>query len=126
MFDWIKQAISPIKDLVSEAITDKDKALAINAKIDELENQLASKIIDAKKEVMVAELKQDDKYTKRARPTVVYAGLSFIFLQFVLPYVNYFLSLELPAPTVPGEFWLAWGGAVGVYAFSRSKYEKGK
>ncbi len=34
--------------------------------------------LQARERILVAELNQGDSYTKRARPTVVYAGLSFI------------------------------------------------
>jgi hypothetical protein len=38
----------------------------------------------AKSEIMVEELKQKDKFTKRARPSVVYGGLFMIFLNYVI------------------------------------------
>ena len=37
--------------------------------------------INASKAVIVAELQQSDNFTKRARPTVIYAGLIFILLE---------------------------------------------
>lgn len=40
--------------------------------------------LQAKERILVAELTQGDSYTKRARPTVVYAGLAFIFLNYCL------------------------------------------
>ena len=40
--------------------------------------------LGAKERVLVAELNQGDNYTKRARPTVVYAGLLFIGINYVL------------------------------------------
>ena len=40
--------------------------------------------LSAKERVLVAELTQGDNYTKRARPTVVYAGLGMIFLNYVV------------------------------------------
>lgn len=87
----------------------------------------------AKERVLVAELQQGDNYTKRARPTVVYVGLAFIFLVHVLiPMAVYFavmfgleLPENLPELKLPTEFWLAWGGIVSTWAIGRS-VEKAK
>lgn len=88
-------------------------------------------LLDAQKSVMVAELEQQDSYTKRARPTVVYAGLGFIFLVHVaIPVVTWVSVLlgrdlpDLPAFELPPEFWWAWTGVVGAYVLGRT-YEKG-
>ena len=86
---------------------------------------------------MVAELNQGDNYTKRARPTVVYAGLAFIFLNYcVVPGVQYLRGkaeahCEQSAPEcvvaagiqLPPEFWWAWAGIVGTWSIGRS-FEK--
>ena len=47
---------------------------------EEIEKSIRAEL-EAKAGIMIAELKQDDKYTKRARPTVIYAGLLIIFLE---------------------------------------------
>lgn len=79
-----------------------------------------------KKDVLTAELQQGDAFTKRARPMVVYAGLIFIFLNYVLvPAILYAAGKTpekefLPLPT---EFWVAWGGIVATWSIGRS-FEK--
>lgn len=82
----------------------------------------------AQRDVMVAELAQGDNYTKRARPTIVYVGLAFIGLVHVLMPMAAWLSVlirekplpEMPALSLPSEFWWAWSGVCGVYAIGRS------
>lgn len=72
-----------------------------------------------------------ENYTKRARPTVVYAGLVFIgLIHVLLPAVAWTLASAGCAVqpfnlTLPSEFWWAWSGVCGVYAIGRS-WEKRK
>ena len=83
------------------------------------------KMAESKKAVMVAELNQADRYTKRARPTIIYAGLFFIFLVHVFfPIAFVMFGKKLPELTLPEQFWWAWGGVCSVYAIGRSA-EKG-
>lgn len=83
--------------------------------------------IEAKSAIMVAEMNQDDNYTKRARPTVVYAGLVLIFLDFVVRVVAFFFLPDLPTPSafVEVSFLATWGGVVGVYNIGRSAEKRG-
>lgn len=95
--------------------------------------------MSSKERVLVAEISQGDTYTKRARPTVVYAGLIFILLNYTIVPGIALLSgrgsekcetslvngqniqtcrsghLELPE-----EFWWAWAGIVGTWSIGRS------
>lgn len=107
--------------------TDDEKnaaKLAMEQLIQQREAQVEETIraeLGAKERVMVAELQQGDNYTKRARPTVVYAGLAFILFNYVLP--NY-LPIE-KAVDLPAEFWIAWGGIVATYSIGRSMEKRG-
>jgi len=79
---------------------------------------------------MIAELNQSDKYTKRARPTVVYFGLVFIFLEILgvrIILLNHFGAADLvsDSTSVLQFFFTAWGGVVGVYAAGRSMEKRG-
>ena len=85
------------------------------------------------RDVMVAELQQTDPYTKRARPTIVYSGLAFIFLVHVLLPMAGWISVivknqPLPATpplALPTEFWWAWTGVCGIYAIGRTMEKRG-
>lgn len=88
----------------------------------------------ANKEVMVAELNQGDKYTKRARPSIVYGGLFFIALtEVVFPMAAWCVEVacivgglpkdtipDLPDLTLPVAFWGTWGSVCGVYGIGRT------
>jgi len=82
-------------------------------------------VIGAQEAVTVAELQQEDKFTKRARPSVVYFGLVFIFINHVLP--NIFsacgVDVEMQEVELPKAFWYAWTGICSVWAVGRS-FEK--
>jgi len=85
-----------------------------------------------KAEVMKAELSQGDAYTKRARPTVVYMGLLFIFLVHVLfPMITFFTGVAsekpivFPTLTLPSEFWYTWGGVCSVWMIGRTMERRG-
>ncbi|MBU4154547.1 MAG: holin family protein [Proteobacteria bacterium] len=72
-------------------------------------------------EVIKAEMSQGDDYTKRARPTIVYAGLTFIALVHVIfPIVAWFTKEQLPALALPSDFWMVWGGVCSVWMIGRS------
>jgi hypothetical protein len=87
--------------------------------------QTIRKEMDAKEKILVAELTQGDTYTKRARPTVVYAGLLMIFLNYLLvPLISRISGTANVQPfELPGPFWAAWGGIVATWSIGRS-FEK--
>ena len=71
-----------------EKMKDADRAKAvldISAMIDERDNTL----VNAQRDVIVAELEQGDKFTKRARPMIVYTGLAvLVFNHALVPFIN--------------------------------------
>jgi len=80
----------------------------------------------AQKDVIVAEMNQGDNYTKRARPTIVYAGLGFIFLVDIFaPILEALTGKKMPAMALPVEFWYTWGGVCSVWVWGRSKEKQG-
>lgn len=124
---------SALPAIVETAKLDPAKA---KAAIDELAKQQAEVAarqvtleLDATREkILLAELAQGDNFTKRARPTVVYAGVLFIFvLHVLLPLLVFVTKGTMPAkdslPLLPEEFWLAWSGVVSIWVLGRS-YEK--
>lgn len=76
--------------------------------------------MDAKVRVLVAELQQDDRYTKRARPTLIYAGLVIAALQTLPDFAMFGQEIAFVAPN---WFYGVWGAATAVYKIGRT-YEK--
>ncbi len=108
--------------------------------------QSIRKNLEAKERILTAELQQDDSYTKRARPTVVYFGLIMIALNYFLMPAILLLSgkedklqhcsagvqdgvkvekicTRTTLFPLPDQFWVAWGGIVATWAVGRS-FEK--
>lgn len=82
--------------------------------------------LESRSDIIKAEMAQGDNYTKRARPTIVYAGLLFVFLVYVLlPIIAYIANKEMPTISLPEQFWWAWGTVVGVYGIGRSTEKMG-
>jgi len=116
------------------------KILDYAAKLDET----YQKELEAKRDIIVAELGQEDLYTKRGRPTILYGGLVFIGINYVLaPLIGRLMGflrslgevtpaqalalseLSKPLADLPPEFWWAWGGVAGIYVLARSTDKAG-
>ena len=89
------------------------------------------KELDVKQNIFLAELNQDDKYTKRARPTVVYLGLAFILLELlglrhiILAKVGVDTSMIDNSDQIFKMFLGVWGSVLGVYSLGRSAEKRG-
>ncbi|MGF7140239.1 holin family protein [Roseimarinus sediminis] len=92
-------------------------------KLDERAKASYQEELNTRSEIIKAEMAQGDVFTKRARPTIVYTGLIFIFLvHVILPIVGYFTgdTESLQQLKLPGEFWWAWSTVVGIYGVGRT------
>lgn len=87
--------------------------------------------LDAKKSILMAELNQDDRFTKRARPTVVYVGLIFILLELlglrhiIMHYMNVDAGIISNSDQIFKMFLGVWGSVLGVYSIGRSVEKRG-
>lgn len=81
--------------------------------------------MESKAKIMEAELKQDDKYVKRARPTIVYSYPFMLLLLLVasISFSAFGIDFNIPDEVegVLQSFSIAWGGVVGTYVIGRSK-----
>lgn len=130
----ITDVVTSVGDVVDRFTLSKEEKqefkLEIQSRMMKLEGELEEtyrKELDARQEIIKAELAQGDSYTKRARPTIVYAGMLFIFLVYVIvPVIAYISGAnEMPDIKLPAEFWWAWGTVVGVYGVGRSAEKMG-
>ena len=84
MWSFIASLVSPIANLISEAIPDKDKQAEIQAKIVQLQAELSQKfleyehkVLEAKKQVIVSESTGHSWLQRNWRPITM---LTFLFL----------------------------------------------
>ena len=109
-----------------------EERLRASLELEKMLNDRENVLVQAKASIMTAEMNQEDKYTKRGRPTIIYAGLAFIGLVHVLfPMIAWAAlmlkdrEIILPTIALPDEFWMAWGGAVSIYILGRSSEKAG-
>lgn len=129
-----------IANIVDQFTMDKEEKAQFTLALEDLEQRATSELeqtmreeLGAKERIMVAELQQGDKYTKRARPTLIYAGMAVIAWNYcIIPVVGWAILQystgyvePLPPLPLPEPFWLAWGGAVGVWSLGRSMERRG-
>lgn len=109
-----------------EAAKVQQELLKAQQEFEEAMTQADLQFAQTQRDIIVAELQQDDKYTKRARPTVVYAGLLLLAINnMVLPWVAYFVGkATLPTVEFPPEFWVGWSGIVATWAIGRTVEKK--
>ncbi len=82
--------------------------------------------IQTKEQELVKTMQQGDNFTKRARPSVVYAGLLFIFFNYVLvPTIQSLAGTQIQPFQLPVEFWAAWGGIVATWTIGRTAEKRG-
>jgi len=82
--------------------------------------------IESRAEIIKTELTQGDRFTKRARPSIIYAGLFFVFIVHVIfPIIVFITGDKMPDLNLPNQFWWAWGTVVGVYGAGRSAEKMG-
>jgi len=112
------------KDIIGRiwpaSMSDAEKAEA-QLKLQQILDAREQQVMAAQRDIIVAEMAQTDTYTKRARPSLVYAGLIFIFLvHVVFPMLSFFTGREPPTLSLPQEFWWAWSATVGIWSIGRS------
>lgn len=90
-------------------------AKLIHAENAEMEKTIR-KELEAKERILVAELNQDDAFTKRARPSIIYAGLLLALGGAAAKLLG--SEVEV-AGLVPAEFWYAWAGIGSSWVISR-------
>ncbi len=97
----------------------------VQARDSEVEQTVRTEM-EAKQQVIVSELQQGDKYTKRARPTIVYGGLLVLLINHViLPWVAFYVGMEVPKIEIPNTFWMGWSGIVATWSIGRTAERRG-
>ena len=131
--DIVAKAIGPLVGMVDGFHFSGEEKGNLKARMLETQVALAIELekaaaieADAKKAVIVAELQHGDAYTKRARPTVVFAGLLLALINHVvLPWTAHFTGSAPPTIEIPTMFWTAWGGICGTWVIGRTMERRG-
>jgi len=113
-------------------MTDAEKAQT-QVQLQDILEQRENTVIEAQRSIIVTEMQQSDNFTKRARPSIVYAGLAFISLiHVILPMIAWITLIatgkplpDMPGITLPGEFWATWGGVCSIWVIGRSIEKRG-
>ena len=119
-------SIGSIIDDVTTSGEERDAAKLKMAEIIQAENAETEKTLrkelEAKERIIVAELNQEDKYVKRARPSIIYVGL----IMAIGPAIAKIAGVDLDVQDlVHAEFWTAWKTTVSIYAIGRTAEKAG-
>ena len=130
----IGKIIGEVKGVVDEFHTSGEEKAEFNLRLEailterltEAETTLRTEI-NAKSAIMVAEMQQEDKFTKRARPSIIYSGLILVFLDMGSRVISFFANADVPLPSsfIDPSFMYTWGAVAGVYAIGRSAEKRG-
>jgi hypothetical protein len=127
LLDGVASVISKFKlDPTKAAELEHDIRLLAAEREKAIESTFRSEM-EAKARIIVSEMAQGDAFTKRARPMLVYVGLGAIVYNYcVVPTIQLTAGAPDIQPfTLPGEFWAAWGGTVGVWSLGRTMERRG-
>lgn len=121
------------KNLISEFHLAPDEKLKFELEMQKLLAQRDSEIeqtlrqeLASREKIITAEMQSGDRFTRWARPAIVWAGLAFICLTNVaLPSYAFFTSKPFPDLKLDPNFWDAWTIAVSVWAGGRSLEKMG-
>lgn len=134
----VKGATELVDELHVSGEEKQDFALKMQKVIDK--SQVAAEkslqaALKAHVDIVEAELKQDDLFTKRMRPTIGYAGIgaAVVLPVFIwgVKVVAWATGADLsgfpdnPLAGIPDIFWTAWAGVTGIYAMGRSMEKRG-
>ena len=132
----VAEAVESVSSVVDKFTLSKEEKLQFKAEMQsrlmQIESQLEEtyqKELETRSDIIKSEMAQGDKFTKRARPSIIYTGLLFIFIVHVVVPVFALISGN-PIPEaeqikLPAEFWWAWGTVVSVYGAGRSAEKMG-
>ena len=94
-------------------------------KITQLLEATISQQLKSREGIIKAEMAQGDKYTKWARPTIVYSGIVLVFLTAVFfPILGFYTGKPTPDLVVPQVFWGGWTIVVSVWSGGRTSEKK--
>lgn len=120
VLDFLKGIVSPVTDLISKAIPDKDLAANLNAQISALIINADTSALQAQSANIQAETKSDSWLAKNWRPITM---LVFVFIiannYIIAPYADAIFGKSVSLPTPP-DLWALIKIGLGGYVVGRS------
>lgn len=134
MLGLITKFLPQVSSIIDEMHTSGEEKAEMKLRLKSLTQVMDQEVeetirteLQAKKDIIVAEMQQGDKLTKWARPGVVYTGLFVILLNHAL--IPFLASLGWADAgaivSLPTEFWVAWSSVVGIWSVGRSAEKRG-
>jgi len=80
IFGLIKRLIKPVTDVISEVVTDKDKAKELEYKIEMALSESLDKELEAKRDIIVAEAEGESWLQRSWRPITMLSFLGLLFI----------------------------------------------
>jgi len=125
--------ISGVGNVVDKFVTTGDEKNAMKLELEKvitarmaMANEQANTEMTAKSQVLQSELASGDNYTRRARPTIVYAGLFLMIANYcIIPLVQQFAGIEVKPFALPSEFWMSYTGITATWSIGRSMEKRG-
>lgn len=120
----IPAILSTLGPLLNKIIPDPQQQAQIQLELTKALMDKDSAVLGAMKDVMVSDSQQDDKYTKRARPTVVYWSLTLVTFITMMASFGKAGPIVAALQTVPSDLYNMMMVGIGAFGLSRG-VEKG-
>ena len=111
---------SSIKDVLVKVIPDADKRLEVESQLNAAIQARDAAQFNAMQAVMAADAQSDSKYTKNARPTVVYWSLGMVTTIAVLALFDHAKPVIDALAVVPQGLWDLIKYGVGIFTAGRT------
>lgn len=116
--------IQAILGVINKIIPDPQQQAQIQMELTKALLDKDSQVLSAMKDVMVADAQQDDKYTKRARPSVVYWSMAMVTIVGVAGLFGEAQPIISALQAVPSDLYNLMTVGIGAFGLSRG-VEKG-
>ncbi len=124
MLDLIDDILKIVGPVLSRVLPDPQKQAEIQLELTKALMDKDNGILQASQAVMVADANQDDKFTKRARPSVVYWAMGMITLIGTAGLFGHAEPIISALSAVPSDLYQLMTVGIGAFGVSRG-LEKG-
>lgn len=120
--------IKAVTDVIDDFVTSDEEKIKAKTALEKVLQREKSEIettirteLKSKSDFMIAEVRQGDKFTKRARPSVIYTALFVMLFNYCLmPFLAFVTKEVWSSIILPSEFWDTVTVVISVYSVSRS------